>query len=1107
MLISIPQRDLFHWRRTRRGKKEVAICRRITIATVLGFGISASVAAAPSGGVVTSGTGDISQAGAVTEITQSSQRLDIDWNGFSIATGETVNFVQPNNLAVAINRVIGGVPSELSGALNANGRVFILNQAGVVFHQSAQVNVGSLLATTASDADVSALIDGEQYNFSHAIAGSVINHGNISISNGGFAILAAPQVQNTGMIQADLGEIHLAATTAYTLDLRGDGLINFAISAEAAHNVVGGVQAGGTLRAHAGLVSLDAHTASEVVNGVVNLDGVIDADALVSGGQGGRVILAATGDVTMSQYAAIHVDNGATGEIALSAGGNIGAGNLGINVSGMGDISAKVSAQAGGYLNVRQVNVSALSNHLAAARIDLQAGGDITVSNGLTATALASTDNNKAPYSVADIAVYSDHGGITITGDTLAISSVNGRDGAYEFGTAEAHTNVNVSAAQALTTHGNVTLRTDAYFGGERGDSESHTNLGLHSRDSGDITINGDIAIDNLATRNVYRSAEAVINADVSAANNLVINGGLSMKNTALAIAVGRSGHYTDGACMASTDTTLNMRAGTAGRGDLIITNGLNLDGYAKLHFGGTHSANAFVTADLKAANDIVISGASDAITLSAVGHNTAQSATNAFAYIDLDMTAGTSGAGSVRVNGDLTANADAYMKDGKFLNGAATVVNIQSPDDIAISGNVSLTTLLDATNRRRYSRAESLFLATAGLDGSGQLTISGDTYLSVEATTAGTIEAHTTTALVQLTAPGDIQLGGLTISALGDYSPAAGSAADVDANLAINSWGDGDITLNGDLLVTADAVQRVANKSDANAWAHLTAARHLTVNGDVTVSAAALSDAGAGDALSSADMVMHAGVGGGGNLHVTGDIESLAAAQAETGVQSAVAAITLAAADNLTVHGADPLARAAPAFVQGRATMSDDQLLDGGTHLASLSLSAGGTSSVDIPPPAPEPEPIVENTLDPSPEPLSENNSQTISTVQAPAVVPAEAASPSEGIGADTRSGLGQPDVPAAPTDRGNAKVSVSVISAFNSTPGPRSHDVSVSTQAVEHGALGGGSTSPLDNVVFEIDWDNVEATGKTLGPVSTLRAPLGDEGLAADKGERKRR
>ena len=47
------------------------------------------------------------------------------------------------------------------------------------------------------------------------------------------AILAAPYVENTGFIKADLGTIALAGTNKFTLDLRGDGLINFVVPPEA----------------------------------------------------------------------------------------------------------------------------------------------------------------------------------------------------------------------------------------------------------------------------------------------------------------------------------------------------------------------------------------------------------------------------------------------------------------------------------------------------------------------------------------------------------------------------------------------------------------------------------------------------------------------------------------------------------------------------------------------------------------------------------------------------------------------------------------------------------------------------------------------------------
>ncbi len=61
--------------------------------------------AAPSGGVVTSGSASIAQSGSVTTITQSTNKAAINWQNFSIGKSETVNFNQPNVNAVKIKNI------------------------------------------------------------------------------------------------------------------------------------------------------------------------------------------------------------------------------------------------------------------------------------------------------------------------------------------------------------------------------------------------------------------------------------------------------------------------------------------------------------------------------------------------------------------------------------------------------------------------------------------------------------------------------------------------------------------------------------------------------------------------------------------------------------------------------------------------------------------------------------------------------------------------------------------------------------------------------------------------------------------------------------------
>ena len=104
--------------------------------------------ALPQGGQVAAGAADIAASQAEMAIHQATQNAVINWNSFNIGAGERVNIYQPNAQAALLNRVLGGNPSEIFGTLSANGRVFLVNPAGVLFAPGAQVDAGSILAST-----------------------------------------------------------------------------------------------------------------------------------------------------------------------------------------------------------------------------------------------------------------------------------------------------------------------------------------------------------------------------------------------------------------------------------------------------------------------------------------------------------------------------------------------------------------------------------------------------------------------------------------------------------------------------------------------------------------------------------------------------------------------------------------------------------------------------------------------------------------------------------------------------------------------------------------------------------------------------------------------
>ena len=85
-----------------------------------------TVYALPTGEQVQSGKAEFTRGESSLDIDQKTDRVAIDWTSFDIAANEKVNFVQPNANSIALNRVTGNDVSEIYGALNANGKVFLL---------------------------------------------------------------------------------------------------------------------------------------------------------------------------------------------------------------------------------------------------------------------------------------------------------------------------------------------------------------------------------------------------------------------------------------------------------------------------------------------------------------------------------------------------------------------------------------------------------------------------------------------------------------------------------------------------------------------------------------------------------------------------------------------------------------------------------------------------------------------------------------------------------------------------------------------------------------------------------------------------------------------
>ncbi|MFC7298051.1 filamentous hemagglutinin N-terminal domain-containing protein [Herminiimonas aquatilis] len=287
------------------------------------MGISGVAQAAPSDPTVVNGQVTFSQQGNVFSITNSPNAI-INWGSFSIAQGEIVRFLQQSGNSAVLNRITGQDPSRIMGALQSNGRVYLINPNGILFGGGAQINVNGLVASTL-DIGNADFIAGKNKFFSGATAGSVVNEGAITTPSGGKVFLIAPDVTNSGLITSPQGEVVLAAGHSVQLADSSNPGMHVVVSApeDQAINIGEVIAQGGKIGIYGALV---------------NQRGTLNANSAVVG-ENGKIILKAT-RTTLLEAGSLTTATGA------GNGGEVQV--LGEKVGLMGDALLDVSGQNGG---------------------------------------------------------------------------------------------------------------------------------------------------------------------------------------------------------------------------------------------------------------------------------------------------------------------------------------------------------------------------------------------------------------------------------------------------------------------------------------------------------------------------------------------------------------------------------------------------------------------------------------------------------------------------------------------------------------------------------------------------------------------------------------
>ncbi|WP_211908377.1 filamentous hemagglutinin N-terminal domain-containing protein [Tardiphaga alba] len=328
-------------------------------------------------------------------IRQRVQQAILNWESFNIGARTTLTFDQGGNSSwVALNRVNNATaPSQILGNIKADGHVYVINRSGIIFGGNSQVNVGSLIASTADIDDahfrahgIFSAQSGNSWIPSFtaagaggvgAIAGKIFVEAGATIntrapssvtSGGGFVLMMGTEVSNAGSIGTPKGQTILAAGDSFNLR-QGFTTAGNAISTTRGIEIAPTIAAGAT-------------------RGIVGNSGLIFAqqgDITLAGRtitQDGALI-ATTSVNTRGTIHLLNATNDGDGSITLDAGSltailpELDSKETALNGQRDALIAASATANAQRAAHAVFNNLSLLADRQDQSRIEIVTGGNI----------------------------------------------------------------------------------------------------------------------------------------------------------------------------------------------------------------------------------------------------------------------------------------------------------------------------------------------------------------------------------------------------------------------------------------------------------------------------------------------------------------------------------------------------------------------------------------------------------------------------------------------------------------------------------------------------------------------------------------------------------
>ncbi|MEM9145343.1 MAG: tandem-95 repeat protein [Pseudomonadota bacterium] len=735
------------------------------------IGAGGGAYAGPQGGVVTSGQAAIQRQGALTTITQGTDRAALQWQSFDIGAGETVRFRQPSTSSIALNTILDRKPTEIRGNLTSNGQVWLQNPQGVIFTETSAVDVGGLLATTAR-IDEAAFAEGRGRVEGAGGQGAVINRGAIQAGEGGVALIA-PIIENTGVIEVAGGSADLAAATGFSVDTHGDGLLSIVVDAADAEQL--SLINEGTIRAEGGVVRLSAAQAEGVQDSLVHAGGIVEATGIED--LGGAIVI--TGGETEGGVALV------TGEVTATRGamgGEIAVNGAEVRLEQGAQLS--VSAPEGGGL----IEIGPRAAPVPPKRIAVVDGAT------LAADATAATgrgDAGRIEFWSTDATDFQ---------GSASASSAGFGDGGF----------VDISSAGELGFNG--TVLTESAFGapGELLFDPLAILIGVISTNDGEIT-DGNIGAGEFPGATLYISAAALNARTASAGSTTLQATDLIRVNSALTVTGGHTLTLevsTGGTSLLYISNIVNMGPGAVfnGNADTVnVTsegsiNFIGADTFTYVNLNGPTAVNVplgigndFVTLTTATTigNDVNIMGGDIGIY---------RGVRNNGGNLNIDATGTLTMDGDIFIRPDvdnitLTAGGTATLS-GSTLYAAS--LTIESDDSIFVTGSQSISGTMTLQELTAGGGQPTISVTGATIDVDGAVTLAGSAVgLTSDNFSAGSLDVDASAGAGDVNAPGtfavtgNVDIDATTVASFdipGSYSVSVGGDLTIDTGGAVTS-------------------------------------------------------------------------------------------------------------------------------------------------------------------------------------------------------------------------------------------------------------------------------------------------------------------------------